>query len=1828
MKKILTFLLILLPCILLSQNILMQNGNLDVDCSASPVFLDTGGSGAGQYSNDENFVLTLCTSEPGQSVRMDFASFGLQNNSDFMDIFDGPDTSSPLIGTYTGTASPGLVEASGSNTSGCLTIRFVSDGAGVNIGWQAALSCFVPCQTITANLDSAVPAVSTDGILRVCLGDPLTLNGSGTFASDGTGATYEWNMGDTNVLNGASVTHTYAQSGIYRVNLVIRDNNPANSDGDPDNDCMSVNNIDQLVYVSTPVDFTGTQAANPEICFGESTDITGVAVIPPFEDCAPEIFDQTWLQDTVSTGTATSYNSTIEVDCYGSGQVITDVSQINQICIVMEHSFMGDLDMILTAPNGSQVLFISYGDGTDPGDNLGIPDQADNGNPGTGWEYCFSPTATQTLDQAANLGGVTTVPAGTYAPLASSSFDNLLGSELNGTWTFEIIDTWGADDGTLFSWNLDFDSSLLPPPSSILTEEWLTDPSITNTVGNVITVQPATAGQHCYTYEVNDDLGCVYTETICIDVAPEINNGPASNLSECSNNATEVFDLTVNTAQVLAPIADTTDMEVTYHLSQADADTGANPLTDAEAQAYTGNDGEEIFVRITYTGTTTIDCFSTDSFTLNIGNTTANTVPDIVLCDIGNDSEEEFDLCSQTAAVLGALDPANYTVTYHDTQNDADTDQNPLPCLYTNVTAPTDDIFVRIEDNADPSCYALTSFNLVLNSEPTLTAPADIIVCDDPTNDGTEIFNLPSQIPSILGAQDPLDFTITYHSSVADATANANPLPDMYPNVNPTDLIVVRVENIATTCVAITQYNVTVNALPIANVVANVVVCDDDSNDGVEGFTLTDYDIQVLGTQNGTTFSVTYYGSQIDADTGTNPLVSPYTNTNDCEQIFVRIENNVDPSCFDTTNFEICVDYQPTAVQPVNMVVCDDVSNDGIDTFDFTTKITEIIGGQALGDVEVTFHGNQADADADANPLSTTYVNTNPTEVIFVRVDSSDTTNICYTTTSFEVQVNPLPAPVVPTTLQECDDDTDGFVGFTLTNADAEILAGQTSTDPMVISYYLTPAEALAGGGTPLPAAYVNETMDNQTVHIRIENTITGCVNTSSLDLQVNPGIVATVPTNYSVCDDTDGNDTNNLGTFDLSTKDAEILGALVGTATVSYYTSDALAQAGLAGTEIMGLYTTTTPSLQIIHARVTDNITGCHSVVELILIVDPLPNLDNIPPMIACDFNNTGDMMEMFDLTTHTTVIENGQVGLTISYHLNEADADADVAPITNTIGTDGQLIWVRAVNLLGCIQVGSFELQVPPLPVFVAPTTLEACDDETADGIAPTDLTIKNDEITASNPDLNVSYHLTQVDADGDMNALPMPYENTATPTTYSVFVRVEDINTGCHIVTQLTVNINDTPAVFPATPLEYCDTDNDGFGIFDIRSTESEITGGLIPGQVTVTYHETPEDADNNVNVLDDTYTNINAYNQTIYVRVENVLTGCFNVVPLDLIVHDSPELSAIDAALLAECDGDTDGITQFDLTESETAILNGEDPLTHTVRYYNTQVNATAGTATGEINNPNAYSNIPPSPQVIWVRVEDLTTGCFTVTNLTLIVNELPTLVQLPGLDTCDAVSLNDGVEVFDLTSLSEDLLNSAPGISLSYYANAADLASDTPIADPSMYSNTEIGVQTIFVLATNDTTGCQNTITFDIRVNPLPSPTLDPNGMLTADICDEDNDGFQQFNLTDLVNDIINNEPDVDYSFHETLSDAEQNLFPLASPYTNIMMDSQTIYVLATNTVTGCFTVTPLELTVTPIPVLPLVITDLEECDDAANLDGFDMFDLTQTQTEIYGTQTP
>ncbi len=113
-------------------------------------------------------------------------------------------------------------------------------------------------------------------------------------------------------------------------------------------------------------------------------------------------------------------------------------------------------------------------------------------------------------------------------------------------------------------------------------------------------------------------------------------------------------------------------------------------------------------------------------------------------------------------------------------------------------------------------------------------------------------------------------------------------------------------------------------------------------------------------------------------------------------------------------------------------------------------------------------------------------------------------------------------------------------------------------------------------------------------------------------------------------------------------------------------------------------------------------------------------------------------------------------------------------------------------------------------------------------------------------------------------------------------------------------------------------------------------------------------------------------------------------------------------------------------------------------------------------------------------------------------------------------------------------------------------------------------------------------------------------------------------------MTDKDIEIIGGEPGVVVSYHETLSDAENNIFPISSPYQNIAADLQVIYVRATYDDippaigTGCWRVLELELVVNPTPIVPIDLEPIIACD--ADMDGFEVFDLTQRAATIYGTQ--
>ncbi|MCC6181689.1 MAG: PKD domain-containing protein [Bacteroidia bacterium] len=320
-----------------SQTYNMNNTNVTT-CSGT--FYDSGGNG-GNYSASETYTKTFCPT-PGQKLQFIFTAFQTESITfDWLAIYDGPNTSAPSLGVYAGTTGPGTVQASPTNTSGCITFVFKSDGSVNYSGWAATISCFTPCETINSNFISSSPA-PVGGIIRVCQGQTVSFTGNGTFSSGSSaGATYTWDFGNSTTGNGTTASTSYSAAGVYAVNLNI------NKGG-----CVNNNKFNQIVQVSTTPSFTATTTNTTSICLGQTATLIGsVTPVPFVKNCTPPVSGTTFLPD----GSGVSYSTSIVVDCYGSGQTITSASDIQSICLNLEHSYQGDLSIQIICPNGQLV---------------------------------------------------------------------------------------------------------------------------------------------------------------------------------------------------------------------------------------------------------------------------------------------------------------------------------------------------------------------------------------------------------------------------------------------------------------------------------------------------------------------------------------------------------------------------------------------------------------------------------------------------------------------------------------------------------------------------------------------------------------------------------------------------------------------------------------------------------------------------------------------------------------------------------------------------------------------------------------------------------------------------------------------------------------------------------------------------------------------------------------------------------------------------------------------------------------------------------------------------------------------------------------------------------------------------------------------------------------------------------------------------------------------------------------------------------------------------------------------------------------------------------
>lgn len=695
------------------------------------------------------------------------------------------------------------------------------------------------------------------------------------------------------------------------------------------------------------------------------------------------------------------------------------------------------------------------------------------------------------------------------------------------------------------------------------------------------------------------------------------------------------FDFSGVTPEILSIFPNNQNLEISYYQSESDALTQQNPITDIENyRNISSPNSQQIYVRINDLDASS--CYSVGPYI----ELSVEPVPDInsamsiELCDDDTDGfVPGFDLNAQIDQILGGQNPANYNVSFHLSLSEARENLNAITetSNFSNTIANQQSIYVRVENLTTGCNSSALAFDLIVHPQPIINPVDDLIFCDD-ASDGSasngfiQNIDLNSQIPIILGTQDPSNFAVTFYSDSSDAAAGINSLVTPYENSNAyQESIFIKIENLITGCSNIDSFELIVNTEPQIQSIPDVEFCDDDTDGIISNIQLADYIPSILGSLDPTDYEVSFHETSDDAVSGNNPLSLSFTNTNPNQQeIYIRVLDLATGCVHNNSSFRIVVLPQPIVINPPNLELCDNDDDGIMSGFNLDDQTSIILGNLNPNTHPVSYHLSESDAELGINAISNTsdFQNTiSNLQTIYVRVE--DLGSACANFgVSFDLIVNPLPTINPPSDLILCDTNSDGLVqDIDLSMVTSEILGDQDPNNFMV-TYYLSQSD-LETASNPISSPFTNTQANIQTLFVRIDNLSTNCyTSSSSFDIIINSAPLIYPTDNIEICDnDEDGDDANGfVQNIDLLAQIPQLLGTDQSTEDFEVEFYESLEDAQLGNNSLNSPYSNTDPDSQIIYVRVENKNTGCSSITRAFSInINSLPEYEVNTPQFIC---------------------------------------------------------------------------------------------------------------------------------------------------------------------------------------------------------------------------------------------------------------------------------------------------------------------------------------------------------------------------------------------------------------------------------------------------------------------------------------------------------------------------------------------------------------------------------------------------------------------------------
>jgi gliding motility-associated-like protein len=607
-----------------------------------------------------------------------------------------------------------------------------------------------------------------------------------------------------------------------------------------------------------------------------------------------------------------------------------------------------------------------------------------------------------------------------------------------------------------------------------------------------------------------------------------------------------------------------------------------------------------------------------------------------------------------------------------------------------------------------------------------------------------------------------------------------------------------------------------------------------------------------------------------------------------------------------------------------------------------------------------------------------------------------------------------------------------------------------------------------------------------------------------------------------------------------------------------------------------------------------------------------------------------------------------------------------------THIFSSAGNYTISAAITVGTSTNIISTDVTILNSPSVTSPILLIQCEDDT-DGFVNFNLEDATSLISTEIPSPTITYFLTETNAINNTNSITntTAFNNA---TSNLVWARVEN-TAGCFTTAQVNLQVATTEIPSNLMIQFYeCDdaidgNDENGIAAFNFSSATNQVLNALLPEtNFVVSYFESIANAIAKTNAINPTnYRNITPNSQQIVVRVDNLDNQCFRIgYHVTLNVNPVPKFdlqNSIDFCFLSE--NHTIGVenpnsnyqyiwkNQSGTTIGNTPAIIINAPGLYSVTATDTNANNCSKTKSIQVNS--LPINNLPNFTINNVLIDEIASNNNT---LTILTNNLPPSNYQFALDSGNYqnsnvfLNVSDGVHLVKIRDINNCLeatiyaplieiftKNYCVGDGTNIYLTSSPLTPSNLIwdfGDPASGTNNTSNVLNPthiysssgnFTITATFTFGTEtSSITKNIEIYKYPIVT----SPILLIQCDDDIDGFVNFNLED-ANPLISAEnpsPSITYFLTETNAINNTNAITNTISFNNAT--SNLVWARVENTA-GCFTTAQVNLQVATTEIPSDLMIQFYECDDAVDgndENGIAAFNFSSATNQVLNALLP